>query len=247
MIVTFVLLLIFGWALGSALNYLADVLPFTRSFSSPVCQHCGSDLTFREYALYKPCPNCTEARGTRTWVILILAILCTPLVYFFPPERFGFWISLPYLFYFALIALIDIEHRVILRETILAGLVITIPIGIMWNGWINTLLGALVGFGAMTGTYYLGVLFNRIASKKRGVPIEEVAFGYGDVNLSAILGIFLGWPKIGIGLFVSIMLAGLLSGFYVVISLIGRKYQAFTAIPYAPFLVFSAVILLYLA
>lgn len=247
MLIHFLFLLIFGGVLGVFLNYLADVLPYTRTFSSPVCQHCGSNITFQEYILFKPCPHCAQLRSTRAWVILILAILGTPILYYFPPEKFGFWISLPYLLYFALIALIDIEHRAILRETIFAGIIIAIPIGVVWNGWLNTILGTVFGFGAMLGIYYLGVLFNRLASKKRGVAIDEVAFGYGDVNLSAILGIFLGWPKIGISLFVSIMLAGLLSGVYLICSLINKKYQAFTAIPYAPFLVFSAIILLYLA
>ncbi len=31
---------LFGWLAGAALNYLADVLPATRSFSAAACRHC---------------------------------------------------------------------------------------------------------------------------------------------------------------------------------------------------------------
>ena len=115
------------------------------------------------------------------------------------------------------------------------------------NGWYKTLIGGLAGYAIMFGLYYFGVLFNRLMAKMRGQTIEEVALGFGDVNLSGILGLMLGWPKIGISLFASIMLAGVLSGFYILWMLIRKRYQAFSAIPYAPFLIIAAVILFYLA
>ena len=37
---------------------------------------------------------------------------------------------------------------------------------------------------------------------------EDVALGFGDVHLSGILGLLLGWPGITGGLFVAIILGG---------------------------------------
>jgi leader peptidase (prepilin peptidase)/N-methyltransferase len=112
---------------------------------------------------------------------------------------------------------------------------------------VKTLIGFAVGFGVMLAIYYFGILFNRWMSKARGQEIDEVALGFGDVNLSGILGIALGWPRIIVCLFSAIVLGGLLSGLYILVMILRKRYQAFTAIPYAPFLIIAAVVLLYMA
>jgi len=48
-------------------------------------------------------------------------------------------------------------------------------------------------------------------------------------------------------LFTAIVLGGLISGLYILVMVLRKRYQAFTAIPYAPFLVIAAVILIYMA
>jgi prepilin signal peptidase PulO-like enzyme (type II secretory pathway) len=55
----------------------------------------------------------------------------------------------------------------------------------------------------------------------------------------------LGWPLILVGLVAAILIAGLVSLIYIVIKLITGKYQAFMALPYGPFLVLGAVMLIY--
>ena len=69
--------------------------------------------------------------------------------------------------------------------------------------------------------------------------------GFGDVNLSAVIGLLLGWPAILAGLILAILLGGAVSLVYLMYKLITRRYEAFSAIPYGPFLVASTVILLY--
>ncbi len=148
--------------------------------------------------------------------------------------------------YLAVVFIIDVEHRAILHEVSLVGVLIAIPFGLWLNGWQKTLLGLLVGLGVMLALYYFGILFNKWMSKRRGQEIDEVALGFGDVILSAVLGIMLGWPRIFVCLFTAIVLGGLLSGLYILVMLLRKRYQAFTAIPYAPFLVIAAVILIYM-
>jgi prepilin signal peptidase PulO-like enzyme (type II secretory pathway) len=55
----------------------------------------------------------------------------------------------------------------------------------------------------------------------------------------------LGWPLILVSLVVSALIGGVVSLIYIVIKLITGKYHAFMALPYGPFLVLGAVILIY--
>ncbi len=240
-------LLLLGWVVGIFLNYLADVLPRTRRLSAPHCHRCDEKISLVDFFLLRKCIHCGSARTNRTRIIQSLSVALIPVIFFFPPERFGFWVTLPYFLYFALVFIMDVEHRVVLYEMVGAGILLGIPMGIYWNGWLNTIIGGVAGFGIMFVLYYFGVLFNRWMSKRRGEEIEEVALGFGDVNLSGVLGLILGWPKIAISLFFSVVAGGVFSGLYLLGSLLARRYRPFTAIPYAPFLVIVAVVLFYLA
>ena len=93
--------------------------------------------------------------------------------------------------------------------------------------------------------YFLGEFFVKRMAKKRGLSSDEVALGFGDVNLSGILGLLLGWQLIFVCLFFAILVGGLVSLVIIVGMLIAKKYKAFTAIPYAPFLILSAVYFLF--
>lgn len=246
-VVTIGVLLVAGWLIGILVNYLADVLPRTRGFGLPICSECRRPFKFFDYGLIRPCRGCNHRRARRAWTLQLLAMILVPVVWFFPPDRFGFWVALLYFTYFAVVFVIDVEHRVILHPVSLVGAVLVLPLGITWNGVWLTLAGGAAGFAIMFILYYFGILFNKFLAKRRGQEIEEVALGFGDVNLSAVLGIMLGWPKIVISLFFSVILGGIISGLYLLFTVLTRKYQAFTAIPYAPFLIIAAVILFYLA
>ncbi len=141
----------------------------------------------------------------------------------------------------------DIEHRIILHPVSIAGVILAVPAGVYFNGWLKTALGGLAGFGIMLALYYFGELFSRALARIRKQPIEETALGFGDVNLSGVLGLLLGWPRVTANLLLAVLLGGLISGGIILVMVLRKRYQAFTAIPYAPFLLISAVILLYLA
>jgi leader peptidase (prepilin peptidase)/N-methyltransferase len=94
--------------------------------------------------------------------------------------------------------------------------------------------------------YFIGKWYVRRMSKQRNLSPDEVALGFGDVNLAGILGLLLGWPRISAGLLFAVFAGGLVSLAIVVRLLVSKKYKAFTTIPYAPFLILSALYLLYL-
>ena len=64
-------------------------------------------------------------------------------------------------------------------------------------------------------------------------------------TLMGVLGLALGWPGIVVGTFLGIFAAGLFSLGLLLVHLARRRYAAFLAIPYGPFLVLGAAFVLY--
>jgi leader peptidase (prepilin peptidase) / N-methyltransferase len=237
--------IVLGLFAGWLINYLADVLPLTRRLSQPVCKQCQTVYPPVDYLLLRPCRSCGQRRGWRSWLTQLLALAGTLYIWTIPPKTMGFAAGLLLLTYLGVILIIDLEHRLILHPTSLFGALLGLGIGTLAHGLEKTLIGGAFGFAVMLGLYYLGDLFRRSLSRRRGVEIEEEALGFGDVNLAGILGLLLGWPLIWVSLLFGILAGGVISLFIIVGMLISRRYQAFTAIPYAPFLILGAVFFLY--
>jgi leader peptidase (prepilin peptidase)/N-methyltransferase len=202
-------------------------------------------LSIEYYLLLRHCPACERLRSSRTWIVLLLSIAVTLVIALYPSPRLGFWPGWLLLTYFGVVAVIDIEHRLILHPVSLFGAVLGLVYGVWLHGWLVTLLGGASGFLIMLVLYWLGGLFAKGLAKMRGQEIDEVALGFGDVNLSGVLGLILGWPGITAGLIGAILLGGLGSLLVLLSMLVTRRYQAFIAIPYAPFLILSAIFLLF--
>jgi leader peptidase (prepilin peptidase)/N-methyltransferase len=149
------------------------------------------------------------------------------------------------LVYFGVVVLIDLEYRLIMHPVSIVGAVLGLVVGYLRVGWIRTLVGGVVGFGIMWLLYLLGVLIIKVVNRRRGQSVNDEALGFGDVNLSGVLGLMLGWPLILVGLVVAVLIGGLVSLIYILIMVITRKYHAFAALPYGPFLVIGAVLLIY--
>jgi leader peptidase (prepilin peptidase)/N-methyltransferase len=164
----------------------------------------------------------------------------------FPRPGFPFALAFPLLVYLAVVLVIDLEHRLILHPVSITGAVLGLGMGIyLQRSIVPVLIGGAAGFGIMFVLYYLGELYVRQMAKRRGISIDEVALGFGDVSLAGILGLLMGWPAILVGLFFAVLAGGLVSLVIILGMLAARKYKAFTAIPYAPFLILSAVAILY--
>jgi prepilin signal peptidase PulO-like enzyme (type II secretory pathway) len=248
-----VLPLLLGWLSGWLVNYIADVLPVSRKFSRPICPHCQSPYRWADYLFFNNCTSCSHKRSMRTLLVQAVLTVIPILLWIFPRPGFPFILAFILIVFLSLVFVIDLEYRLILHPVSLFGAVLALGIGIYLrsgtsfsSGIISTLIGGAVGFGTMLVFYFIGEWYVRYMSKKRGLPSDEVALGFGDVNLSGILGLLLGWPAIIAGLFFAILAGGLVSLGIIVKMLVTKKYKAFTAIPYAPFLILGAVYLLYL-
>lgn len=238
-------LVLLGLITGLIVNYLADVLPIKRTLSRPVCLRCYEPYSWRDYITASKCKKCHSAFSPRWWVILILFTGIPLLFKLLPSDRFDIWVGLLILGYLGVIFIIDLEHRAVLLPTIYAGALLFLVIGIILHGVWRTLLGAAAGYLIMLALHYVGQLFSQWLARRRGQELDEPALGLGDVNFAGVMGLVLGWPGIIAGLVLAILLGGLFSAIYLLISLLTRRYHLFLAIPYAPFMVLAVIFLLF--
>lgn len=148
---------------------------------------------------------------------------------------------------FTLIAVIDIEHRLILHVVSLPSIVLVGLLGILdpARGVAKTLLGGVVGFGAVLLLYLFGLVFAAWMARRRGQELDEVAFGFGDVTLATIIGLAVGWPGVILALTLGVLSAGAFSLVSVLWMLIRRRYQPYLPFPYGPFLILGACLVYY--
>ncbi len=261
--VTLLIPVILGWLAGLVINYISDVLPVTRRLSQPACVYCQSHFSWQDYLTLRSCRNCGRARSLRTWLVQILTILAFVYAWLNPPQALGIPLGMLVIVYFGIITVIDLEHRLILHPTSLAGAVLGFIVGTYIHGYSlgdglllgtgKSLLGGLFGFGVMFLLYQFGALVARYRARKMQAAgqaeDEEEALGGGDVYLAGVLGLMLGWPFIWDALLLGVLLGGLISFLFIVALLVRRRYSSdalMTFIPYGPYFIIGAFYLLFL-
>jgi leader peptidase (prepilin peptidase)/N-methyltransferase len=232
---------LFGVIMSYLINYLADVLPLKRRLGAPFCIHCGHNTGLINFLIFKKCGNCQKSPTKRRWLITFFFVAAVLFYWFFPLRRLDFLPAVILLGFLTLIVIIDIEYRVVLDITSIIGAAGAFVLGWRLNGLEATLIGGPVGFGVMLLFYYLGILFTKWVSKKRGEEVDEVAMGFGDVKLSGVIGFLLGFPEIIGGILLAFIFGGIGSGLYIIYSLATKQYKSMAAIPYAPFIVLGAM------
>lgn len=246
-----ILVVVLGAVCGVIINYFSDVLPMYRKPGPPICPNCAKRFTLHNYLISFRCKNCGQGVSLRTILVHIFSIISSLLFWIFPYQNLSFWLTIPVIIFLGVILVIDIEYRVVLIQTSVFGLILMFVLGVAnqglsLKGLIITLLGGAAGFLIMIGFYYLGILFSRIMSGIRHQEIEEVALGFGDVYVSAILGLLIGWPGIISAIILAIVISGIFSFLFIIVLSILKKYKSFSAIPYTPFLIIGTLILPYL-
>jgi leader peptidase (prepilin peptidase)/N-methyltransferase len=249
-----------GWIAGLFVNYVSDVLPITRRFSQPACPNCQTAFSWSDYLTLHACRNCGTRRSLRTWIVQILSIVSFTYFWLFPPIGLGLPLSLIVLTYFGVIIVIDLEHRLILHPTSLFGAVLGLVVGTylysknnsIVSGAITSILGGIAGFAIMFGLYQLGALVARIRARKMRAAgqaeDDEEALGGGDVFLTGVLGLMLGWPNIILGITAGALVGGVVGLLALIGHFIKRRYaenSLMTFIPYGPSLVLGAFYILY--
>ena len=256
MIVPYALL---GFIVGAFLNFCADQLPrWRRLRRAPFCPYCEQPrpawawISTVAYLRFKP--QCQHCGAPISWRHPLTELGTAALYAFlwFQYALAGEWVFLllltVYSTFFALVMVIDLEHRLILNVVtypawalaLLGSLIHPLPFFP-----VLAIIGGVVGFGLLYLIYLSGKLFVRVLSRARGREIHAVAFGFGDVRLGGFIGLVLGFPDVLPALFFAILLGGLAGLVYMFVkAVILRRYSLFTPIPYGPYLIIGAMLVM---
>ncbi|NPA07249.1 MAG: hypothetical protein GXO54_07625 [Chloroflexi bacterium] len=226
-VMTSLFLLLLGGLAGLLLDGVATVILRATWQGLTHCERCGARLGWT--ARWRRCPHCGHW-PRRPWVMAgLLALVSAGLPWLGRWPVLALW---PVTACFFLHAVIDWEDRLVYTPLVSVAILICGAIGVWMHGLASTLLGLLIGAGGMGVLYGLGVLFVRWR-------------GLGDVWLGGLVGVVLGWPGVIAGLTLGTMLAGLYAlGVVLYYALRHRQWVGEQPIPYGPFLLLGAWLLL---
>ncbi len=230
-----------GGLAGCVVNLLADKLP-------PLAAESEGHGSEEETELAQ-CPTPSQvglplARYIAIEILLILAGLylwsyagLTPLL-----GSLAFYVSL-----FTLIAVIDIEHRLVLNIVMLPAFVIAL-LEVLLSARIK-FREALVGYALaqiiVMGFFLLGAVYLWLINTVRKTSVSEVAFGFGDVTLATFCGLIVGENAVLPMLILMVLIGGLIAVLYLFYRLLTQRgYKAHTPLPYSPSIVLAAMIML---
>jgi len=218
---------LFGLAIGSFLNVVIARLPAGRSLVRPrsTCPGCSALLKWYDnipvlsfLVLRGRCRTCGMRISWRYPIVEMVTAVVLVLAYVALGPTADFAVAVVLLPALIAITGIDLQHQLIpdaiTLPGILVGLLLNLATGRM--SWVESVIGIALGGG----------LFFLIILVSRG------GMGGGDLKLGAMLGAFLGWKALLFGLFVAIVLGGVIGAAFLATGVRGRK----DPIPFGPFL-----------
>lgn len=234
----FILVFLLGSALGSFINVVIDRLSRGESiiFGRSYCENCKKKLSFFELipifsfiVLGGKCKNCKGKIPARVLFVEII----TGILIVFMFAQFLSGANAVQLIFLTIILLIfvaifftDFEYGIIPDELVIGFVVLTSLHLLVFEQekiMINFLSGTIL-------LIFFCSLF--LITKKRGM-------GFGDVKLSFGLGLFLGFPKIIVAMYLAFLTGALVS---LILIAWGKKKLKKDTIPFGPFLIFSTVV-----
>lgn len=230
---------VLGLLVGSFLNVVIHRVPLGESVVSPRsrCPQCGTQLSERDnipviswLVLRGRCRTCSAPISPRYPLVEAL----TGAVFVTIAVRIGWHAELPaYLLFVAVliaVSAIDLERYIIPTKIVYPALGASIVLLAVaaaadhdWFSFREAIIGMAVAFAVLFLIHFIS---------PRGM-------GFGDVRLSALLGLFLGWLTLGhvaLGLFLGFLFGALGSIGLMAAKLRTRKDR----IPFGPFLAMGA-------
>ncbi|WP_449240723.1 prepilin peptidase [Desulfoscipio gibsoniae] len=224
---------ILGACIGSFLNVCIYRLPKEQSvaFGPSHCPGCGQRLgvldlvpLFSYVFLKGRCRYCGRKISARYPLVELITAAFFVTAYHFWGWQ---WQTVSMWVFFAVlitVSLIDYRYKIIPDEIIIAGCVLGLPLVFLSGS--GKLAGGLISFFAA------GLLFLSIALLSKG------GMGGGDIKLSALIGLYLGWPNIIVALFISFLFGGIAGIALIALGRKGRK----DAVPFGPYLAIGGVV-----
>ncbi|RJR25464.1 prepilin peptidase [Candidatus Microgenomates bacterium] len=237
MLVLFFVLAFFGLSIGSFLNVLIYRLPrnipfvFKRSF----CPKCRKKISwfdnvplFSFFILKGLCRQCHSPISWRYPLVELLAAGFFVLVFSQIGQISTIGLILSLILFSGLIVIffIDLEHQIIPDKIVLPLCLIYFIYYLVTDYWLlvtNHLPSAVVSFLLFLSLFLI--------TKGKGM-------GFGDVKLSFLMGLVLGFPKVVIAFYIAFLTGAFLG----IILILVKKAKFGKPIAFGPFLVFGTTL-----
>lgn len=233
MLINYIFVFLVGVSIGSFLNVCIFRIPEKQTVvaGTSYCYACGQKLNFLDmvpilsYLFFRGrCRYCGGKFSIQyplvelfTGIMFLLIFIMNG--YGLRSLMLGVLVSI-----LIIAAVIDIYHRIIPDGLVIIGVMAGIPLTVLQST--GQLVNGLIGF------FSAGAIMLFIAIVSKG------GMGGGDIKLSALLGLYLGWQGALLALFISFFLGGMV-GIYLLLS--GRKGRK-DPVPFGPFLALGAVL-----
>ncbi len=227
------LIAVLGAILGSFLNVVIYRLPRHESLVTPRsrCPHCGTpiaawdNIPVLSYLLLRGrCRHCRRPIAWRYPVVEAAAAVLLVAVWLRAGSLLHFLAGGLFALLMLAIFFIDLDHQIVPNALSYPGLVLGLLLAIPQERFTDALFAA-----AGAGAFFLLIAI-----------ISGGGMGGGDIKLSAMMGAFLGWPRIAVGLLFAFTL-GAAAGL-VLIALKRRTRK--DPIPFGPALAVGGVVAL---
>jgi leader peptidase (prepilin peptidase)/N-methyltransferase len=225
---------VLGAALGSFLNVVIYRLPRKQSLVAPGsrCPHCGApiapwdNIPVVSFLLLRGrCRACREPISVRYPLVELLAAAGVTAAWVTSDNLLGAAAGILFVLLLLAIFFVDLEHQIVPNALSYPGLLLGLLLAIPQGRFVDALFAAA---GA-------GALFLLIAIISGG------GMGGGDIKLAAMMGAFLGWPRIAVALLFAFVLG---AGVGVLLIALRRRSRK-DPIPFGPALAVGGVIALF--
>lgn len=233
---------VLGVLVGAAVNRLATDLPARRKVQRPHCPYCGHVRPWYQWIALPTasigrarCSHCAAPIPLRYPLVELALGFLFGFLYlrYGPTLRLAFFAA--YTAIFALIAVTDLERRLILNVVTLPAMLLALAGALCgvttladgapwWAAARSALLGGLIGYSFFWVAAIIGKL-----------TVGPGALGDGDVKLAGFVGLVTGFPLIVEALVLAILSGGLVS----LLLIVTRVRSLRDPIPYGPFLIFG--------
>lgn len=236
---------IMGLFFGSFFGVLIDRIPKGQDvvMGRSKCDFCGKDLKWYDLIpvvslllLKGKCRYCKKNLSYNYPLLEILTgfLFAFSYLYFINSGIISFLYNLVILSVLLITFFMDLKHGIIADKIIFPSVVLALLYNAFFvkGVFLNHLLSGAIAFSFFFGVSYLFYFL----TKKDGM-------GGGDIKLSLLLGIFLGFPNILVALYMAFLTGAIVS---IILILWKKKRFQKDSLPFGTFLVLSAFISLVL-